>query len=206
MLQSKLTTLLILSTVLLSCTSKNNDANQETVTTDSRTVEMPTIPEPEVNTITILPSRHEPVTTQEEKVNGDGSITTTTVTTDGVDTRKTENTSFPNSYTSDGTTKDYSTNNFEEAYIYARKAYVNSTDVETANDYLKKAMSYFEYAGSDADDVNCDNAKSSASDGYVYAKKGYNETDPGEVERYAKKAMNEAENGKNAMEDCKRNQ
>ena len=154
-----------------------------------------------------MPQRHEPVTTEQKKYNDDGSVTVTKTTTDGVDIRTSEETFFSNGNLNPvgNTNRNFKTSNFDEAYNFARKAYLNYEDIDTAIDYLKKAMSYFEDAESDAGDVDCDDAKSSASDGYSYAKKGYNETDPSEIERFAKKAMNEAEDGKNAMEDCKSN-
>ena len=65
-------------------------------------------------------------------------------------------------------------------------------------------MGFFESAETDADDVSCDDANFSATEGYRYAKKGYNETDPNEIERYAKKAMNEAESGISYMNSCKK--
>lgn len=209
MLKLKLTALTILSVLIFSCGSKETSETETASQTQSINAAEPASNYTENNAGTSSsPVRSEPITTEEKKYNDDGSVTIIKTTTDGVETQKSEETFFPNDGRQiiGGSRKNYSTSNFEEAYSYARKAYQNASDVETANDYLKKAMSYFEDAESDADEADCDDAKSAASDGYDYSKKGYNETDPDEIERFAKKAMNEAEDGKSAMEDCKRNQ
>ncbi|SHE46202.1 hypothetical protein [Pedobacter caeni] len=210
MIGFKLSILIIASTLLLSCSDNDNKSSNARTAVQTQPASSASadysLAEPGVQSSSFLPTRHEETMTKEKKYNPDGSVTVTTITTDGLETKKTEETLFPNVDASSGITneKQYITDNFSEAHDYARKAYLNATDVENANDYLKKAMSYFEDAESDANEVDCDDAQSSAADGYSYAKKGYNETDPGEIERYAKKAMNEAEEGKNSMEECQR--
>ncbi|RNL54165.1 hypothetical protein [Pedobacter jejuensis] len=210
MIKFKLTILSILTLLLFSCTSSESSENKISSETEPTNYAETPVNAPANNdsqASSVLPQRHEPITTEEKKYNGDGSVTVTRITTDGVEVKKSDETFFPNDVNDSirAPGKEFVTSNFDEAYNYARKAYLSSEDVEIASEYLKKAMSYFEDAESDADDVSCDDARSSASDGYSYAKKGYNETDPSEIESFAKKAMNEAENGKSAMGDCKRN-
>ncbi|UQA76715.1 hypothetical protein K2F45_06900 [Sphingobacterium siyangense] len=157
--------------------------------------------EPVANKDPLAHLRHEPVTTEEEIQNLDGSTTIRTTTTDGVNISTSEKTVTANSYGSNSLSSSdrYA---FEEAYNYARKAYRGPDDVETAQNYLKKAMNYFSDAERYANNLQCQRAASNTSDGYSYAKKGYHSDSPDDIESYAKKAMNYAETALNELEDC----
>lgn len=157
--------------------------------------------EPVANKDPLAQMRHEPVTTEEEIKNLDGSITIRTTTTDGLNSSTSEKTVTPNGYGSNSLSSSdrYA---FEEAYNYTRKAYREPDDVETAQSYLKKAMNYFSDAEKYANNLRCQRAVSNTSDGYSYAKKGYHSDSPDDIESYAKKAMNYAETALKELEDC----
>ena len=63
-------------------------------------------------------------------------------------------------------------------------------------------MSSFEDAMSYAEDCNCDDANSSADEGYTYAKRGYNTDDFEEMKDYARKAKKSADDVMSKADDC----
>ena len=63
-------------------------------------------------------------------------------------------------------------------------------------------MNSFEEAKENAEDCKCDEAFTSADDGYSYARKGYNSTDWEETKNYAKKAKNSADDVITNTNDC----
>lgn len=89
----------------------------------------------------------------------------------------------------------------DDAYTYCRRAY-NSDDFGEIKSYLKKAMSSFEEAMSNAEDCKRDEAHSSAEEGYDYAKKGFRTDDFGEMKNYARKAKNSADDTMSKADDC----
>lgn len=64
-------------------------------------------------------------------------------------------------------------------------------------------MRSFEDAMSLADDCKCDDAYSSADEGYTYAKRGYNSDDFDEMKDYVRRAKNSADDTMSNADDCK---
>lgn len=91
----------------------------------------------------------------------------------------------------------------DDAYSYCKKAY-NSDSWDETKGYLKKAMSSFEDAQNYAqeDNCKCDEANTSADDGYTFAKKGYNSTDWDGTKDFAKKAKSSADDAMNYANEC----
>lgn len=203
--------ILIVTTIISSCSSRTNQETDQSTESQHYT-EQPSVqyqeqaPQKEQSKTEQMRDpleglRHEPITETKRTVNPDGSITEYSTTTDGVNTSTSTKTYTPNTYSR---SSDNNKVDFEEAYEYAKKAYRNSDDIDYAQDYLKKAMSAFSNAETKANNIDCSNATWSASDGYSNAKKGYNSDTPEDIEYYAKKAMNNAEEGISYVENCER--